>query len=136
VACYRTVGKRPELEVLTYHSNVRVEALEMLLVVNRLQEDSACGSILGLDAFLQLFTNYGFSWDVVFINCNNQVIHNHLGNLTVHVTFSGLASKVAFETVTTVKVFTDVMANVVANQEAASRMLVHEFTYVKHQIVK
>ncbi len=52
VAGNLTVGKRPELEVFSNHSNVRVEALEMSFVVNRLQKDSACVGILWLDTFL------------------------------------------------------------------------------------
>ena len=47
-----TVGKRPELKVFSNHSYVRVEVLEMLFVVNRLQEDGACVGILWLDNFL------------------------------------------------------------------------------------
>ena len=52
VACYLAVGKRPELKVFSNHSNVRVEALEMLFVVNRLQKDCACVGILGFDTFV------------------------------------------------------------------------------------
>lgn len=52
VACNLAVGKRPELEVFSNHSNVRVEALEMRVVVNRLQEDGACVGILGFDTFV------------------------------------------------------------------------------------
>ena len=54
----------------------------------------------------------------------------------MHMTLSGFGPLIALQTVATVKVFAYVMSDIVANQEATSGMLVHEFTYVEHQIIK
>jgi len=50
----------------------------------------------------------------------------------MHVTLSGFGPLVVLEAVATVEIFADVVADVVANNEPTSGMLVHEFTYVEN----
>jgi len=54
----------------------------------------------------------------------------------VIVTFSGSGSKIVFLAVATVEEFVDLLADIVANDEFASGVLVHVLAYVKDHIVK
>jgi len=104
----------------------------MLFTVNRLHEYGACVGILRSDAFFKLFANHSFGGDVVLIHSHNQIVHNQLCNLAMHVTISGFGLLVVLKTVATVEVLADVVADIVANNEATSGMLVDKFINVKH----
>ena len=51
------------------------------------------------------------------------------------VTSSRLRAKVALQAVATMEKFADVSANIVLENEAATRVLINKFANIKHQIV-